>query len=202
MINIDEEKRFKLFEQAFMWIGENKITLGDTDSDEHFTMLVNKDGILDIHKTIEGSTKKYEPLLKLDLKQLGEALQNNPDIIKNFSQEILNKVKLVTFTEPEFADCKVVLVRNNEEIANLVKKVKRNVVFDENTINEADFIPWFEAKDKIKEKALVLDKNDSSIGYLIREGERIFFMDGDFMVESYFKNLIINMATIYNSEES
>lgn len=201
MVNIDEEKRFKLFEKAFLWIGENKITLGDKDSGEHLTMLVNKEGILDVHKTIEGSEKKYEPLLKLDLKQLGETLQNNPDIIKNFSQEILNKIKPVTFTEPEFAEWNILLVRNNEEIGNLVKKVKRNVILDENTINEADFIPWFEAKDKVKEKALVLDKNNSSIGYLIKVGEGIFFMDGDFMVESYFKNLIMNMSTFYNPKE-
>lgn len=198
MVNFDEEKRFKLFDQAFLWLGENKMTLGDKDSGEHITMLVNKEGILDVHRTIEGSEKKYEPLLKLDLNQLGETLQNNPNIIQNFTQDLFNKLKLVTFTEPEFAECHILLVRNKEEMADLVKKVKRNVILDENTINEADFIPWPEAKDKIKEKALVLDKNNSSIGYLFKAGENVFFMDGDSMMNSYFQNLIMNMATFYN----
>lgn len=197
---IDDAKRFRLFDKIFLWLGENKLTLGDIDAEDHFTMLVNRDGILDMHNTIQGSEKKYEPLLKLDLKQLAEQLENNPDIIKNFAEEIMNNVKQVTFTESEFAECKVVNVKNNKEMANLARKEKRTVILDENAINEAEFIPWFEAKDKVKEKALVLDKTGSSIGYLIRERDRIFFMDGDFMINSYFSKLIMDMAVSYNSD--
>lgn len=202
MIDIEKEKRIKLFDKVYLWIGKNKITIGDTESNEHFTMLVNNEGILDAHKTIQGSEKQYEPLLKLDLKELSQKLENNPDIIKNFETEIFDNVKEVNFTEPEFEECKIVLVKNNEEISKLATKVKRNVVLGENTINESEFIPWFEASGKVKEKALVLDKNDSSIGYLFNRGDTVFFMEGDFMMNSYFANIIMNMATMYGKESN
>ena len=197
---IDDAKRLRLFDKVFLWLGENKLTLGELGAGEHFTMLVNKEGILDIHNTIDGSEKKYESVLKLNLKQLAEQLENNPDIIQNFTQEIMNNVKQVTFAEPEFAECKIVNVKNKEEMANLARKEKRTVILDENAVNEAEFIPWFEAKGKVKEKALVLDKTGSSIGYLIREGDRIFFMNGDFMINSFFSKLIMDMAVFYDSK--
>ena len=201
MINFDEEKRFKLFEQIYLWFGENKMTLGDVGSGEHFTMLVNNKGVLDMHKTMEGYEKKYEPLVKLDLKEISEQLKNNPNIIKNFAKEIMDNVKQVDFTESEFADCKVVLVKDKEEMTTLAKKIKRQVILDENAVNDVERIPWSDAKGRIKEKALVLNKDGFSIGYLFNQGDKIFFMDGDFMLESYFKNLILNMATFYKSEE-
>ena len=64
----DNIKRLKAFEKIFLGFSNNKFILKDLDNpDEHFTMLFKNNGILDIHRTKEGSEKEYESLGKFDL---------------------------------------------------------------------------------------------------------------------------------------
>ncbi len=199
---IDEAKRLKAFDKVFVWLGKNKMTLKDLDNpDEHFTMLVTQDGILDVHTTKEGSEKEYESLAKVDLKKLGEELQNNPNIMNDFETKIRENIKEVNFDEPEFLDCKIANVKNKEEISALARKEKRNVIIPNEAVNDDVFIAWNLAKDKVREKAMVYDKNNTAIGYLFREGEKFYFIKGDFFIGSYLFGLVSKLASQLNQDK-
>lgn len=196
--DFDDVKRLKAFEKLFVWLGENKITIKDLDNpEEHFTMLFKSDGILDVHKTKEGTEKGYESLGKFDLLGLAKELVKNPQIFVNAVTDLVGSIQKINFDEDEYAHLLVANMKTKEEFYKIFKKEKRKAVIpkealDEFQIGKSTFL-WKEAKNKIKDNALVFDK-DIPIGYIFKKEKEFFYVPINVMEKSNLAELVSKMT--------
>lgn len=198
----DDVKRFKAFEKIFLWLGENKITIKDLDiPEEHITMLFKSDGILDVHKTKEGpeNEKEYESLGKFDLLGLAKELVKNPQIFVNAVTDLVDSIQKINFDEDEYAHLLVANMKTKEELYKILKKEKRKAVIPKESIDEFQIgkstFPWKEAKNKIKENALVFDK-EIPIGYIFKKEKEFFYVPINVMEKSNLAELISKMTNL------
>ena len=203
--NFDDSKRFKAFDKLFLWLGENKITLKDLDNpEEHFTMLFKPDGILDVHKTKEGSKKGYESLGKFDLLGLAKELVKNPQIFVNALTDLVDSFQKINFDEDEYAHLLVTNMKTKEEFYKIFKKEKRKVVIPKESLDEFQIgkstFPWKEAKNKIKNNALVFDK-DMPIGYIFKKEKEFFYVPINVMEKSNLAELVSKMTNPVKIDE-
>lgn len=177
--NLGDVKRIKLLEKIFIWIGENKVMLKDLeDPNEHFTMLFNKAGIFDAHKTKEGIKKEYESLLKVDLAGMLGQILNPDEFEKLVAAEILSQVKKITFDEPEYSKFLVIDTQAGKDLFSYATMEKRKAVLTEESIMKSNFMnavaTWNEAKSKIKNNAIVLTEDGNLAGWLFNENDALF----------------------------
>ena len=197
-------KKIKAFDKIFLGFSNNKFILKDLDkSDEHQTMVFRENGILDLHKTTEGSEKKYESLGKFDLIKTVQKIITDPTILEKAVMEMVQNMKEVTFEELEYADYKISNIKTKEELSVIAKREKNNVIIPVESLAEFNMfdglIPWNSAKGKINENAMVFDKNNMPVGQLFKKENRVFFLHLNIM-ENPFVSTLISLMT--NPEKS
>ena len=195
---LDGIKRIKAFEKLFVGLGDDKFILKDLEKpDEHITMAFRKNGILDVHKTKEGSKKEYESLGKFDLIKTAKDILADPKGFENALMDFVKGLKEVHFDEPEFEHFTVAIMKSKEELTKLAKKEKKNLSFPIETIADFDIqssiIPWKQAKNKMKESALVFDKT-LPVGYVWKVNGKFFYMSIDAITNSSISRLITKMT--------
>jgi len=203
---LDGIKRIKAFEKLFVGLGNDKFIIKDLEKpDEHTTLAFRKNGILDVHKTKEGSEKEYESLGKFDLIKAVKDILADPKSFENALMDFVKGLKEVHFDEPEFEHFTVAIMKSKEELAKLAKKEKKNLSFPIETIADFDFrnsiIPWKEAKNKMNEYALVFDKT-LPVGYVWKVNGKFFYMSIDVMANSSVSRLITKMTNPEKLQDS
>lgn len=177
-------KRIKLLGKLFLGFSNNKIIFKDFDkSNEHVTMLFKPNGILDTHRTKEGSEKEYESLGIFDLGKTVQKIVSDPMILVNGLTE--------------FADYKIANFKTQEELASIVKREKKDIIIPVESLGEffpfKDTILWKDAKDKIKDNALVLNKDGIPVGYLLKIQEKIVLISVNIMENPFVSKLLSMM---------
>ena len=193
-------KRIKMLGKLFLGFSNNKIVLKDFDKpNEHVTMLFKSNGIMDIHKTKEGSEKEYESLGIFDLGKTVQKIVSDPMILVNGFTEFMKSAREVTFEEPEFADYKIANFKTKEEFSSIVKRKKKDIIIPIESLGEffpyKDTILWKDAKGKIRDNALVLNNDGIPIGYLFRIQEKILLISVNVMENPLVSKLLSMMAT-------
>src|SRR5713226_7656695 len=81
----------------------------------------------------------------------------------------------------------------------VVKKKKNDIIIPIELIEEffpfKDTIPWNDAKGKVKENALVLNKDGIPVGYLFNKQETTLFFSINIMENPFVSKLISMMTT-------
>ena len=195
----DNIKKLKAFEKIFLGFSNNKFILKDLDNPaEHFTMLFKSNGILDIHRTKEGSEKEYESLGKFDIFKTVLKIVSNPKEFENTLMDLFHSIKEVNFEESEYVDYKIASLKTKEELASIAKKEKKSIVIPKESIGEFDMsellIPWKDAKNIIKDNAVVYDKNNAPIGYLFKKEEKFYYISINILEKSSLANFIFQMT--------
>lgn len=173
-------KKFKIFDELFLAIANGKMVIKDLKNPkEHQTISFLPNGIIDVHKTKEGSKKEYESLGKYDLLKMVAKLASNPDDLAQSMMQTIQAMKEVDFSESEYEHLSVMPIMTREEILPLVKFNKKRVDVPVESLNNLNFlenrIPWKEARNKIKDNAIVLN-GDSSAGYIFRKDDKFFYL--------------------------
>lgn len=176
-------KKFKIFDELFLVIANGKMVIKDLKNpEEHQTISFLPNGIVDVHKTKEGSKKEYESLGKYDLLKMVAKLASNPDDLAQSMMQTIQAIKEVDFSESEYEHLSVMPIMTSEEILPLVKFNKKRVDVPVESLNNLNFlenrIPWKEARDKIKDNAIVLN-GDSSAGYIFRKNDKFLYLPID-----------------------
>lgn len=173
-------KRIKIFDELFMAFSNNKIIFKDLNNPKnHKTMKFTPNGILDIHDTLEGSKKEYNPGGKYDLLKSVVKMASDP---QGFLEPLIKTVQMmrpVTFTEKEFEHLKVWPILTKDELMPFIKFNKRKIEFPIDTINALNpmnhLISWKDAKSKIKEYAQVFDDN-TPCGLIFKNKNGTFYL--------------------------
>ena len=176
----DLARKFKIFDELFLVFGNNKFVVKDLNKpNEHQTMFFRNNGVLDVHKTIEGSKKEYESLGKIDLLKAVAKIVSNPNEMIHAVEQTIKCIKEVDFTEEEFEHLKVSPMMTKEEFVPLLNFNKKRVNLPLESINALNSmnaqIPWKNAKNKIKENAFVYD-GDCPAGVIFLKDNRFLFL--------------------------
>jgi len=179
----EDIKKFKIFDELFLAITNGKIVMKDLKNPkEHQTISFVPNGIVDVHKTKEGSKKEYESLGKFDLLKMAAKLVSNPNDLVQSLEQTMQSMKEVDFSESEYEHLSVMPIMTKEEIFPLLKFNKKRVeipVESANNLNSLENrIPWKEARDKIKDSACVFDGN-LPIGYIFKKNEKFLYLPTD-----------------------
>jgi hypothetical protein len=191
-------KRIKIFEKLLIGKYKSGFFFKDLENnDEHSTLGIYK-GIIDVHKTKEGSEKKYESIDKYDIgKTLRKIVSDPESFLKGFT-EFADNMKEVTFEEKEYAEYKITSFKTQEEFLSLLQRKNKDVIIPIESAKEffpfKNTIPWNESKGKIKDGALVLNKDGIPIGFLLKIQEKILFQSISVM-ENPFVSRLISMMT-------
>jgi hypothetical protein len=193
-------KRIKLLGKIFLGLSNNKLILKDFENpDEHITILFKQNGIIDIHKTKEGSQKEYESIGIFDLVKTVQKILSDPTDFMNGIKAFAEGGKEITFEEPEFSDYSIVNSKSKEEFLSLFEKKKKDFVIPAESAGEffpfKNTIPWHDAKDKVKETAFVLNKDGIMIGHLLKVHDKIFFFSIDVMQNQFVSKFISLMTS-------
>jgi len=184
--SIGNAKRFNLFGELFLALGNGKVVIKDLKKpDEHQTMSFLPNGIIDVHKTKEGSKKEYESLGKYDILKGAANLVSNPNDILMGMIKTIQLMREVNFEESEFEHLKVSPIMTLEELSPFLKISKKKVEIPPQAAENLNFlhnmIPWKQAKDHVKENALVFD-GDSPAGYIFKKnGKFLYLLVADIM---------------------
>lgn len=196
--DFEKIKRLKAFEEIFVTFTNNKMVFKDLNKpDEHYTMSVEKDGIVDFHKKVE-STNDYESLAKIDFSGILQKINSDPqNFISNLIGQLFTKV---SFDEDEFAHYMVSNIATKEELSEFVEKKKRTHIIPIDAIKklnlEKRMFSWKDAKDKVKSNAVVFDKNEQ-VGSIMEKNGKFYFMKLDSLENSSFAELIKD-KTLYD----
>ena len=176
----ENPKKIKAFDKLWLVFSNNKIIIKDLEEpDQHYTMLFKDNGIVDIHKTKEGSKKEYESIAKYDLVKTVQNILGNPKEMEDAFMQFLQTMKEVNFEESEYEHLAIANMKTKEELADIVKKEKKGLVIPIESLQEFQLgksvIAWKEAKGKIKDNALVFDK-EKPAGYIFKKGVKYFYL--------------------------
>ena len=153
-------KRIKIFNELLFALGKSKIIFKETSDVRHLTLSFLKEGILDIHETIEGREKKHIPLEKLELRKFTGYKET---LIK----EIIHNLKEIDITDPKYVDGQVFVIQEKKAMQERVQKItkvkRREIVFEENRLVNAMKDLFIPVKD--------LQNCDFKTGFLLKENE-------------------------------
>lgn len=177
---IDGAKRFKILDELFLAFGNGKAVIKDLKKpDEHQTMFFRSNGVLDVHKTKEGSEKEYEPLAKYDMLKSAAKVASNPGELVQSMIKTIQAMREVNFEESEFENLQVCPMMTLEEILPFLKITKRKVEVPIEAVTALNYLdkrfPWKEVKDHVKENALVFD-GDSPAGYIFKKNGKFLYL--------------------------
>lgn len=178
-------KKFKIFDELFLAITNGKMVLKDLKNPkEHQTISFIPNGIVDVHKTKEGSKdeKEYESIGQFDLLKMMATLASNPNDLIQSLEQTMQSMKEVNFNESEYEQLRVVPMKTSEEILPFVIINKKRVDIPIESLNDLNFlenhIPWKEAGGKIKENAIVLN-GELTTGYIFRKEGKFLYLPTD-----------------------
>ena len=198
--NFEDLKKLKVFDEFFMAISNDKIVFKDLNKpNEHHTMQIRKDGILDVHKKTEKPTTEYESLIKIDLGAVAKEMEKIPNFEKKLITEIFSFFKEVDFTEDEFANRLVANIKTPDEIQKFVEKKggKYNIPLESiKKLDNNDIFTWKEAKNKVKTNASVFD-NGQQIGNILKINNKFYFVNLDLFENTSLAELL-NEKTVYD----
>ena len=152
-------KRIKLFDKLLLAFGRDKIVFKEMDDVTHLTLRFLKEGILDVHETLEGTEKTHIPLERLDLKKFAG--------FKNaLIKEVLHNLEEIDISEPKYKNARVVIIEKEALRERMLKatKIKRKDMIVEESILE----------DLMKDLILPIEDlqdYDFKVGYLSKEEE-------------------------------
>ena len=177
---IDGAKRFKLFNELFLAFGNGKMVIKDLKKpNEHQTMFFRSNGVLDVHKTKEGTEKEYESLAKYDMIKSLAKIASNPTEFFQSMIDTIQAVRGVNFEESEFENLQVCPMMTLEEILPFLKITKRMVEMPIEATTALNYLdkrfPWKQAKDHVKENALVFD-GDLPAGYIFKKNGKFLYL--------------------------
>ena len=184
-------KKVKLFNELLLIGGSNKLIFKAPDDDEkHYTLRVSKEGILDVHETIEGKEKfdeKYpvQERKKFDLEKLYEVIK------KTLIEELPDILKEIDISDPKYMDAQVVVIPKDEVLWERLKKAsqikRKEMKIGESGFEDAmkDFVvPMKDLQNYDFKLAFVLEQDEIS-GSLYRvEGKYFLVQMNDWEVLS------------------
>jgi len=173
-------KRFKILDELFLAFGNGKMVVKDLKKpNEHQTMFFRPNGVLDVHKTKEGSEKEYESLAKYDMLKSAAKVLSNPSELFQSMVKTIQAVRGINFEESEFENLQVCPMMTLEEILPFLKITKRKVEVTIQAATALNYLdkrfPWKQAKDHVKENALVFD-GDSPAGYIFKKNGKFLYL--------------------------
>ena len=151
-------KKLRIFDELLLAFGRRKMILKRTDDSKHLTMSFLKEGILDVHETMEGREKKYVPLEKLDLRKFSEA------IIETFERELPHILKEIDISDPEYRNIEVFIFPKKEEFEKATEVKRKEIIIDKSKLKDV-------MKDLIFVPVKDLQKYDFKVAYLLKESE-------------------------------
>ena len=152
-------KRIKILDELLLAFGRDKIIFKQMDDAKHLTLSFLKEGILDVHETIEGREKRHIPLERLDVKKFA-------GIKKALIAEVIHNLKEIDISDPKYMEAEV-LVIEKEALRGRVQKVTK-IKRKEMVIEESKL------KDMMKDLILPikdLQNYDFRYGWLLKESE-------------------------------
>lgn len=168
-------RRIKIVDEILLALGRGKIIFKETSDARHITLSFLKEGILDIHETIEGREKKHIPLEKLELRKFAGYKET---LIK----EILHNLKEIDITDPKYVDGQVFVIQEKkamqERVQKIMKTKRREIVFEENKLMDVMkdlFIPIKDLQDYDFKTGFLL-KEDEEHGLLFRVESKYLFI--------------------------
>ena len=150
-------KKVRIFRELLLAFGRNKIIFKEKDDTKHFTLKFLKEGILDIHETIEGKEKKYPRTEKFDLKKLSEILK------ETLREELPGILQEIDISDPKYKRVKAFIFPQREDFKRATQRKKREIRIGKNELVQLmkdNFVPM---KD--------LQNYDFKTACLLKEGE-------------------------------
>lgn len=173
-------KRLNIFNELFLALSNNKFIIKELKNPKnHKTMVFRNNGTLDIHDTQEGTDKEYDHGEQFDLLKSAAKLVSNPQPLIEALMHTVKSMKPVNFTENEFEHLKVCPIMTKEELIPHLKIDKRKITIPKESVDLFNplnsLISWKDAKNKIKQNAMVFD-GDSPIGFIFSNEKGFFYM--------------------------
>ena len=164
--NNELEKKIRIFNELLLAGGRNKIIFKALDSEKHYTLKVLKEGILDVHETIEGRKKfdeKYpiEKRKKVNLEKLSEVTK------ETLREELPNILKEIAIDDPKCMDAEVLIIPKEEVLWERMKKIGQ-IKRKEMKIEESKF------EDAMKDLVVPmkdLQDYDFKVAWVLEQGE-------------------------------
>ena len=151
-------KKLRILDELLLAFGRDKMIFKRMDDVKHFTLKFLKEGILDVHKTMEGRKKTHIPLEKIDLKKFCEA------IIETFEKELVHILKEIDISDPKYRNIRVFIFPKKEEFEKVTEVKRKEIIIEksklEDMMEDLIFVPM---KD--------LQNYDFKTAYLLKEGE-------------------------------
>ena len=164
----------------------------DKGADEHFTMKMKEDGSVDFHKTKEGKTKSYTPLLKgkidfrkfledfisILLEQLETPINPKDQTYRNYIVMIpRSKEKLTEFYERFYTNGKRMIITGKKTEEEINKSIEEYFIID--YLSESSQCPF--------SFAFVINPEKEDMEYLVNRNN-VYFLVG--MKEKEFERIV------------
>ena len=117
-------KKLRIFDELLLAFGRDKMIFKRTDDVKHLTLKFLKEGILDVHETMEGREKRYTPLEKFDLKKFSEA------IIETFEREFPHILKEIDICDPKYSNIEVFIFPKKEAFEKATKVKRKEIIIE------------------------------------------------------------------------
>ena len=181
-------KKISILDELLLILGKGKIMFKATDDTKHLTLSFLKEGILDVHETLEGREKRHIPLEKFDLKKF-------VGIKKTIVEETIHNLKEIDITDPKYMDAEVFVIEEEAFRARIQKVTKiegRKVILEENKLMDVmkDFILPIRNLHNYDFKAGYLLEQSGEVSLLFRTKEKyllINFRDLDALINKIFE---------------
>ena len=121
----------------------------------------------------------------------------NPKPMHAAFLELINNLKEVNFEEKEYEHLSVFPI-TKEELTSVIIRKKRSLEIPIEKAENFQFhkraIPWKDVKGKINGDALVYDKDVVPIGYIMKKGNKFFYMSYKMVENPAILNFIYQMT--------
>lgn len=155
-------KKLRIFDELLIAFGIHKIIFKGTDDIKHYTLKFSKEGILDIHETMEGKEKKYPRTEKLDLKKFSEAIK------ETFERELARILEEIDISNPKYKNTEVFIFPKSEAFEEATQVKRKEIMIEKSKL-----------KDMMKDLIVPmkdLQKYDLKVACLLEEGEECAFL--------------------------
>jgi len=156
-------KKIRIFNELLLAFGRNKIIFKQLDDEKHYTMKFLKEGILDVHETIEGKEKRYPRTENFDLKKLSEKIK------ETLREELPNILREIDIGDPKYTNVEVLIIPKEGALQERVQKAtkikRKEMMIEKSKLEDAMEDLILPMKD--------LQNYDFKVAFLLREGEEL-----------------------------
>lgn len=179
-----EIKKLRIFDEFLLAFGGDKVIFKEIDDVKHLTLLFLKEGILDIHETLEGKQRfneKYpiEGRERYDLEKLSKM------IIETLRDELPNISKEIDIGDPKYMNAQVVVIPKGEVLLERLKEASqikhKQLKISESEFEDAmrDLVVFMKDLQNYDFKMAYVLKDDEIFGSLHRVGGKYFLVRMD-----------------------